>query len=72
MLSNDVAIATLNLENRADSDYTPSLPGDAEIYNMMDEDDMMKYEQSMDVQRLEENLGSNSFLSMLLYGNAGW
>lgn len=72
VLSNDVAIATLNLENRADSDYTPSLPGDAEIYNMMDEDDMMKYEQSMDVQRLEENLGSNSFLAMLLYGNAGW
>lgn len=68
VLSNDVPIATLNMEITDDSDYTPSLPSDSEVYNIRDGADMAEYESTMDIQGLMDRLRSNEFLDMVLSG----
>ena len=65
VLSNDVPVATLNVETREESDNTPSLPDSTEIYNVMNEADMAAYSESMDLYALEERMRSNEFLDML-------
>lgn len=65
VLSNDVPVATLNVETSEESDYTPSLPDSTEIYNVMNEADMAAYSESMDLYALEERMRSNEFLDML-------
>ncbi len=72
LLSNDVPVATLNMETRTDSDYTPSLPQNAEIYNISDNYDMMEYEATMDLEGLEYTLRSNEFLALVLFGGSSY
>lgn len=66
ILSGGVAIATLNLDIANDSDYTPEIPDDADLYNMSDYEDLNDYENSMDLEGLEEKLMGNPLFSLFL------
>lgn len=66
IVANDVELATLNLDIKWNSGYTPEIPDDGELYDVTDYDDMSDYEDSMDPYSLLESFEENPFLALLL------
>lgn len=65
ILSNDVPIATLNMNIERNTGYTPEIPDSSQLYDMSDYSAMSAYEDSMDVDALEASLRSNPLFNLL-------
>lgn len=72
VLSNDAALASLEITAARSETYKIALPDSSDICDVSDYDEMEAYEEGADIQGLLEKLSQNPFLELILSESMGY
>lgn len=72
ILSNDAALASLDITTAMTDSYDVSVPDSADLCDMSDYDEMEAYEENADVEGLLEKLSQNEFFALMLQEAVGY